>query len=275
MIANAGGVKIVDQANNREYRLQPGGQNLPRGDYRIDVTEALAGLDFQVNKFELKRGKEVRLSARFVAKGEGQIVDGVLTANERKQAKERLESLREIADLKERLYQTGGVAFEQLLSANNDVARAELYLSESDADRVKAHERIVALGQALVEYRDVQFQVGTAIQVDVLKAKADLLQAQSDLNRAKARTAQASSLATNASNEHGSFYHSKVPLQATPQAASNASKEPGPMYRGKPASFCLEQLKDADLKFQVEALIGLGKMARQNEELIPVLASEG
>ena len=65
MIHKAGGVKIVDQTNKREYTLKPGEQVLPTGEYLLDVSESLAGLDFQTKKFELKRGKEVRLRAAY------------------------------------------------------------------------------------------------------------------------------------------------------------------------------------------------------------------
>src|SRR6185369_2588231 len=71
MIQNAGGVKIVDQTTKREYHLKVGERNLPSGDYLVEVTDPLAGLEFQTKKFELKRGKEVRLTAKFVADVEG------------------------------------------------------------------------------------------------------------------------------------------------------------------------------------------------------------
>ena len=66
MIQKAGGVKIVDQATNREYHLKPGEHRVPFGDYQIEVSDPLAGLQFQTEKFELKRGKDVRLTAKFV-----------------------------------------------------------------------------------------------------------------------------------------------------------------------------------------------------------------
>ncbi len=73
MIQKAGGVKIIDQANNREYTLRIGEQTMPRGNYLIDVTEPLAGIEFQTKKFELKRGKEVRLTAKFAAETMGKL----------------------------------------------------------------------------------------------------------------------------------------------------------------------------------------------------------
>jgi Protein kinase domain/Outer membrane efflux protein len=187
-IEKAGGVRIVDQANNREYRLRPGGQNMPSGDYRIEVNEALAGLDFQVQKFELKRGKEVRLSATFLPKGNRAIMDVELTAKEPTKSKTRLEFLKEmqaIAALKEQQSQLGTAVLEDVLAAKRDVARAELDLAESDTDRVKAHERIVALAEDLLKIREARFKAGMASLASFKQAAADLLQAQNDLNRAK------------------------------------------------------------------------------------------
>ena len=57
----------IDEANKREYFLKPGARDLPSGKYHIEVTEA-SGLDFQTDGFVLKRGQEVRLTAKFVAK---------------------------------------------------------------------------------------------------------------------------------------------------------------------------------------------------------------
>jgi hypothetical protein len=303
MIEKAGGVKIVDQANNREYHLRPGNQGIPSGDYRIEVTEALAGLDLQVTKFELKRGQEVRLSAKIVAKGGEGIRDPVLTANERKQAKERLDTLKGLAALKEQQYELGSAELAELLAAKSEVAKAELLvaeteidrvkarerilalaqdlvkllearlqlgtaelgevlaaksevakaelaLAESDADRVKAHERIVALAQDVVKMREARFEIGIVLQADVLQAKADLLVAQNDLNRAKAKTMTQGSV---------------LPKQAV--------QEQAPTYRGNPAAFWLGQLNDTDPKFRKEAVLALGDLSQKNEELIPVLVT--
>jgi tRNA A-37 threonylcarbamoyl transferase component Bud32 len=276
MIEKAGGVKVVDQVNNREYRLRPGGQDLPRGDYRIEVTEALPGLDFQVTKFELKRGKEVRLSAKFVAKGEEKLadkvptkmtVDPVQSENERKKAKERLENwnriaalreqeyqkerfnaLKAIAAFKEYQYQLGTTDLEEVLAAKSEVAKAELNLAESDTDRVKAHERIVALAQDLVKLREARSELGVVLKVDVLKAKADLLEAQNDLERAKAKT--------------------MTPAGVPP---NQESKELGTLYRGKPPGFWLEQFKDAAPHLRAEAVEALGKLSQKSEQFIPVV----
>ena len=50
-----------------------------------------------------------------------------------------------------------------------------------------------------------------------------------------------------------------------------APPEQGPLYRGRPASVWLEQLKDADAKYRAEAVTALGALAENNKTLIPVL----
>lgn len=49
--------------------------------------------------------------------------------------------------------------------------------------------------------------------------------------------------------------------------------EPGPVYRGRPARFWLEQIKDSDPSYRVESVIALGALAQQQKTLMPVLAS--
>ncbi len=68
MIEKAGGVKIIDKTNNREYLLRPGEYKLATGDYSIKVTEPLADLEFSTKEFKLARGGEIRVSATFVRK---------------------------------------------------------------------------------------------------------------------------------------------------------------------------------------------------------------
>ncbi|MBI2805278.1 MAG: HEAT repeat domain-containing protein [Planctomycetes bacterium] len=45
-------------------------------------------------------------------------------------------------------------------------------------------------------------------------------------------------------------------------------KSGGPTYRGKPVTFWLEQLKDADYRFRIEAIQALGAMAQRNKTLV-------
>ncbi|HEV3447680.1 MAG TPA: protein kinase [Gemmataceae bacterium] len=60
-------VKIIDKANGREYTLVPGERDVRAGEYRIQVTDAVAGLEFSPAEFRLTRGgtRTVRVTARF------------------------------------------------------------------------------------------------------------------------------------------------------------------------------------------------------------------
>ena len=189
MIEKAGGVKIVDQANQREYHLQVGEKDIPSGNYQIKVSEPLAGLEFQVNKFELKRGREVRLTARLAGKGKGNSPERLLTASERDAARKRLDSLNEILSVNEAMYRNGAVNFSQVLKAKRDIAKVELTLCETDRERIKVYERLVALAQELVNIHSAQHEAGAAMLVDVLNAKAEYQEAKSDLENALARRA--------------------------------------------------------------------------------------
>ena len=66
LIEKEGGVKIVDKVNNRAYTLKAGAQNAKPGEYKLDVTEPMAGLVFGTTEFELKRGAEIRVTAKLV-----------------------------------------------------------------------------------------------------------------------------------------------------------------------------------------------------------------
>ncbi len=175
MIEKAGGVKIIDKTNNREYSLRPGAQEVPGGDYQIEVSEALAGLDFQTKEFKLRRGKEVRLTAKFVAKGEGQR-EGLANVPDRKRAEERLKILRAIARQLEAQHKNGTAPFEKVIQAKRDVVKAEVELAESEPERLKALESLAALAQNAVDVRKVQFEAGMATQVELLQAKGELLE---------------------------------------------------------------------------------------------------
>ena len=171
-----------------------------------------------------------------------------MSAEDLKRAEERLDALKEIAKFQQIMHQGAKVGFDQVLAAKREVAKAELDLCESDQERIKTHERIITLAQDLVKFREVQFESGKTLVVDVLKAKADLLEALTDLDRAKAKATTRASV---------------LPKQA--------SGDQGPLFAGKPASFWLEQLKDANPKFRVEAVKALGMIAQKNNDMIPPL----
>jgi WD40 repeat protein len=63
---NASGVKLIDLKNDRSYLLKPGSRRLPDGDYEIVVAELPEGVEFTTTRFQLRRGKTVRATARYV-----------------------------------------------------------------------------------------------------------------------------------------------------------------------------------------------------------------
>jgi HEAT repeat protein len=52
-----------------------------------------------------------------------------------------------------------------------------------------------------------------------------------------------------------------------------APPEKGPVYRGRAASFWLEQMKDGDPSYRVDAITALGALAHQQKTLMPALVS--
>src|SRR5262249_49303920 len=52
------GLTVHDKATGRKYSLKPGRQELPSGDYEIDVTEEAGGLAFSTREFRIMRGDE-------------------------------------------------------------------------------------------------------------------------------------------------------------------------------------------------------------------------
>lgn len=64
-MVNDQGVKVRDQGTNREYFLKIGRQRLRPGEYKIDVKETPAGVEFSADSFSLKRGDKVAVTVRF------------------------------------------------------------------------------------------------------------------------------------------------------------------------------------------------------------------
>ncbi len=50
-----------------------------------------------------------------------------------------------------------------------------------------------------------------------------------------------------------------------------AEKKQEQTYKGKPLDYWMDRLRDADPQFRIEGVIALGRFARKNEELIPLL----
>src|SRR5205807_844289 len=65
----------------------------------------------------------------------------------------------------------------------------------------------------------------------------------------------------------------KVLDSNTALSPKQASKDQGPLFAGKRASFWLDQLQDASLKFRLEAVGALGNIVQKNKEWIPALVT--
>ena len=53
--------------------------------------------------------------------------------------------------------------------------------------------------------------------------------------------------------------------------AASSAKDQDALYRGKPASFWLNQLRDTNPEFRGDAVTALGNIAKKNKDLLPVL----
>jgi hypothetical protein len=102
---------------------------------------------------------------------------------------ERLATLKEIADEKEKVFRAGRGLPEDVLQARLLVLRAELELCDSDRERVAVHEKIVAMAKEIEETLAGYYKAQRLLHSDLLTAKANRLEAEVALERAKAKAA--------------------------------------------------------------------------------------
>src|SRR5262249_31079742 len=72
-----GGVLLEDRKENRRYQLKVGRHNSLTGEYEIDVTDPVAGLQFGTRTLTIKRGERVALKASLRATEESVLPAGV------------------------------------------------------------------------------------------------------------------------------------------------------------------------------------------------------
>jgi len=101
--------------------------------------------------------------------------------------RERVATLEELAAYFEKLYKAGEVPIAVLLKAKQDVVEAELDLCETNAERIKVQEKLLALAQQTEDYFKQGTKIGAAQASDVLKARADRLKIEIALQRLKAQ----------------------------------------------------------------------------------------
>ncbi|HJT79307.1 MAG TPA: hypothetical protein VJ739_19075 [Gemmataceae bacterium] len=103
--------------------------------------------------------------------------------------KERLATLRALADQTTKDYKAGRVAFDRVHQATRAVLHAELELCESDKERFSVLEKLVAQAKANEQHAAERYKSGAAPSSDALIATADRLEAEIALARAKSTVA--------------------------------------------------------------------------------------
>lgn len=102
--------------------------------------------------------------------------------------KERLATLREVAAQARARYQAGIVGLDQVRPRLRAALDAELALCESDSERIRVMEKIVALEKQVEKNAADQVAVGASGSSELLEAKAARLEAEIALEQVRART---------------------------------------------------------------------------------------
>ncbi|MCI0456146.1 MAG: efflux RND transporter periplasmic adaptor subunit [Gemmataceae bacterium] len=101
--------------------------------------------------------------------------------------KERLATLRALAEQTTKDYQTGRASFDRVHQAMRALLHAELELCDSDKERIAVLERIVAQAKEYEKRADQRYKSGAVSISDALMAVAGRLEAEIALERAKAK----------------------------------------------------------------------------------------
>jgi len=102
---------------------------------------------------------------------------------------ERLTLLRDIAAQTTEAHKEKVVSRDQLLLAMKEVHTAELDLCESDAERIRVHESIVALAREIEALASERHKAQQIASVDLMRARVHRLEAEIALERAKVKAA--------------------------------------------------------------------------------------
>ena len=94
---------------------------------------------------------------------------------------ERRDTLRERLDAVEASYKSGLADTTVVIAAKTELLDAELEMANQPADRIALREGLVANMKQIEDWTRQQFDSGTALQQDVLLAKAKRLQAEIEL----------------------------------------------------------------------------------------------
>ena len=106
--------------------------------------------------------------------------------------KERIATLKEMADLNTRLFQSGHASFEAALEARVLVFEAELDAAEKESDRITLYKNLVDVLKGYEELANQRVKAARGTEASVLKVKARRLEAEINLERAKVKAAKES-----------------------------------------------------------------------------------
>jgi outer membrane protein TolC len=104
--------------------------------------------------------------------------------------KERIATLKEMADAITRLFQSGHGSFDAVLEARLLLLKAELDAAEKEADRITLYKNFVDESRKIENLAEAKVKAGRGTQASVLKVKAMRLEAEINLERAKAKEAK-------------------------------------------------------------------------------------
>jgi outer membrane protein TolC len=103
--------------------------------------------------------------------------------------KERLATVKKLAEATQAAYQQGRATIAEVTQANALLLKAELELCQSNKERLAVHERALALAKEYEKVATQLYKTGQATQASVLAARANRLEAEIAYERAKAKVA--------------------------------------------------------------------------------------
>jgi outer membrane protein TolC len=104
--------------------------------------------------------------------------------------KERIATLKQMADVISNQFRNGHVSFDEVLEANLLLHKAELDAAEKESDRISVYKNIVDVLKQYEEFAQARFERARGTYATFLKVRARRLEAEIDLERAKAKEAK-------------------------------------------------------------------------------------
>jgi hypothetical protein len=104
--------------------------------------------------------------------------------------KERIATLKQLADQTTKQFQSGTVSLEEAIVARLLLHKAELDAAEKESDRIALYKNIVDELQKAEMIADANVKAAQGTMSTVLKVKARRLEAEIDFERAKAKEAK-------------------------------------------------------------------------------------